>query len=104
MTKLSISHLLPYIDTSALFGAVVGSVFYVMLDTDTHIVKRLVYMILSFLGGYMWSEPISHRYDISHTGIAAFLISLLLTVFSATIIDKLRNGDLIGFIRGIFKK
>lgn len=96
--------IVPLIDSDTLFGAIAGSLFYVMLDTDTPILKRLVFMLTSLYLGYIFAEPIATRYDISHLGIPAFIVALLVTGFSATLLNKIKSADLVGFIRGILKK
>lgn len=86
------------VDGSAVLGAFVGAVLYTAIASDSSIRKRVIFMLASFVAGYLGS-PLFKEIP---TGFVAFLISTgivgLVLLFNK-IVNKLSIDNIIDLIK-----
>lgn len=97
MGAVAFTAMLPGINGDALIGAFAGAVVFAMHAQDLAILKRLVYMVVSVLIGYLGAgEVITHTWVTSPV-IAGFGLSAVIVTLTLATIDRIRNFDMTRF-------
>lgn len=91
---VAITSILPGVNGDALIGAFAGAVVFALHAKDLTIIKRLVYMVVSILLGYMGAGEVMHWTGIQSSTIAAFTASALIVTAALAGIDKIRQFDI----------
>ncbi len=89
--------LLPGVDADALIGAFGGAVVFAMHAKDTRLLKRLIYMVVSFVIGYISVPEVTHWTGIQHPTVAAFAASAIVVTLALASIDKIKSFDIASF-------
>lgn len=97
---VGLSTLYPAIDGNALIGAFAGSSLVAISSKNFTILKRLAYMLISLVAGYLAAPEVVAQTALRETGVAAFfasaaaialtlhLIELVQTITLSTILPK----------------
>jgi hypothetical protein len=94
MSAVAITSILPGVNGDALIGAFAGAVVFALHAKDLPIIKRLIYMMLSILLGYMGAGEVMHWTGIQSHTIAALVASALIVTALLSGIDKIRQFDI----------
>lgn len=86
--------MLPNVDPETLIGAFGGAVVFVMHARNFTIARRLVYMIVSIILGYLGSSEVMHWTNIQSPSVAAFIAGALVVTVSLVVLDSVRDLDL----------
>lgn len=100
---LSLTALVPGVNAEALIGAFGGAAVFALHAADTSILKRLIYMGLSMLIGYMGAGEVMVWTGITSWTLASFALSAVVVTAATTGIDRIRQFDL-GSLLGIFRR
>lgn len=100
MGAVAITSVLPGVNGDALIGAFAGAVVFALHAKDLTITKRLVYMVLSILLGYLGADEVMHRLGMHSYTLASFGLSALVVTAALASIDRIRNFD----VTKIFKR
>lgn len=92
--------LMPGVNADALIGAFAGAVVFALHAKDTRIIKRLIYMVVSFVIGYMAAPEVTHWTGLQHPTVAAFAASATVVTLALATIDRIKSFD----ITSIWKK
>lgn len=85
--------MLPGIDANAVVGAFCGATLFVISAKELNIVERLVYLLISFLIGYL-GGPDTLGGVIEHTAVAAFIASAVSVTAGLRVIEGAKTLDL----------
>lgn len=97
MGAVAITSILPGVNGDALIGAFAGAVVFALHAKDLTITKRVVYMIVSILLGYMGSDEVLRHTPLTSHALAAFGLSAVVVTFALAGIDKIRSFDITTF-------
>lgn len=89
----------PGVDGDALIGAFAGAAVFAIHSKNLPVYKRLIYMVISMLIGYMAAEEVTHWTNIQSSAVAAFSGSALIVTVALALIDKIRDFDIHTLIR-----
>ncbi|MGB6103629.1 MAG: putative holin [Pusillimonas sp.] len=92
--------LMPGVDAEALIGAFAGAVVFALHANDTRLAKRLAYMVVSFVIGYMAAPEVAYWTGLKYPVVAAFAASATIVTLALASIDKIKQFD----ITSIWKK
>lgn len=91
---VTLTALLPGVDGDALIGAFAGAVVFAMYTRDVAIIKRMVYMVVSFVVGYLAAPEVMHWSGLQSSVVAAFAASSLIVTTAMAGIDKIKAFDI----------
>jgi len=97
---VGLAALLPGIDGNALIGAFAGATLFVVSAQSLPIWKRLVYLLVSVVAGYLAAPDIARSLPIFSTGVAAFVASAVGITVTLALIEKSKAFDLSWIRRG----
>lgn len=92
-TGVGLASLLPGIDADALIGAFAGATLFVVSAKDLSIWKRLVYLAISVVAGYLGGTEVMRRFDVTSSGLAAFFCAATIITLTLTLIERSRTAD-----------
>lgn len=99
MGTVALASILPGVNGDALIGAFAGAVVFALHAKDVSIPKRIVYMIVSILLGYLGAgEVMRHTGLQSHT-LAAFGLSAVVVTIALASIDKIKAFDIASLLK-----
>jgi hypothetical protein len=96
---IGLSSLAPGIDGNALIGAFTGAALVVVTSKDLGIIKRIAYMLISLVMGYLAAPEIVNATPIRSTGVAAFFAAALVITVTLQLIERVKTVDLFAFFR-----
>jgi hypothetical protein len=96
---IGLSSLVPGIDGNALIGAFTGAALVVVTSKDLGIIKRIAYMLISLVMGYLAAPEIVNATPIRSTGVAAFFAAALVITVTLQLIERVKTVDLFAFFR-----
>ncbi len=99
-TGVGMASLLPGIETDAFIGAFAGATLFVVSAKDLPIWKRLLYLAISVVGGYLGGTDVMRRFDVASSGLAAFICAAVIITFTLGLIERSRSGDTSRLPRG----
>lgn len=97
-TSVGLASLLPGMDGDALIGAFAGATLFVVSAKNLPLWKRLVYLAVSVVGGYLGCHEVMRLFQLESAGIAAFLTAACCITVTLWLIErsadptKLRRG------------
>lgn len=97
MGAVAITSLLPGVNGDALIGAFAGAVVFALHAKDLPLAKRLIYMAISILLGYMGAGEVIRHTPLESPAIAAFALSALIVTLALASIDRIRSFDITSF-------
>lgn len=99
MGTVALASILPGVNGDALIGAFAGAVVFALHSKDVSIPKRIIYMIVSILLGYLGAgEVMRHTGLQSHT-LAAFGLSAVVVTIALASIDKIKAFDIASLLK-----
>ncbi|WLE59271.1 hypothetical protein GIY62_00765 [Burkholderia plantarii] len=98
-TVFGLAGLAPGIDGNALIGAFAGAALVVVTSKEVGVAKRIAYMLISLVMGYMAAPEVVNQTPIHSTGVAGFLSAALVITITLQLIDRLKTADLLAFFR-----
>lgn len=90
---ITLTAIAPGVDGDALIGAFAGAAVFAIHSKSLPIYKRLLYMIISMVIGYMGKSEVMLWTGIQSSTIAAFIGSALIVTAALSSIDKIRDFD-----------
>lgn len=98
-TAIAFAGLAPGIDGNALIGAFTGAAFVVVTSKDIGVFKRVAYMLISLVMGYLAAPEIVSATPIRSTGVAGFFAAALVITVTLQLLERLKSVDLLAFIK-----
>lgn len=99
-TSVGLASLLPGIDGDALIGAFAGATLFVVSAKDLPIWKRLVYLAISVVVGYLGGTEVMQRFGVVSAGLAAFICAAVIVTLTLSMIERSRTADVTRLPRG----
>lgn len=96
---IGLAGLAPGIDGNALIGAFTGAALVVVTSKDIGVAKRVAYMLISLVMGYLAASEIVNATPIRSTGVAAFFAAALVITVTLQLIERVKTVDLFGFLK-----
>lgn len=96
---IGLAGLAPGIDGNALIGAFTGAALVVVTSKDIGVAKRIAYMLISLVMGYLAASEIVNATPIRSTGVAAFFAAALVITVTLQLIERVKAVDLFGFLK-----
>lgn len=96
---IGLAGLAPGIDGNALIGAFTGAALVVVTSKDVGVAKRIAYMLISLVMGYLAASEIVNATPIRSTGVAAFFAAALVITVTLQLIERVKTVDLFGFLK-----
>lgn len=96
---IGLAGLAPGIDGNALIGAFTGAALVVVTSKDIGLAKRIAYMLISLVMGYLAASEIVNATPIRSTGVAAFFAAALVITVTLQLIERVKTVDLFGFLK-----
>lgn len=87
-TGVGLASLIPGIETDAFIGAFAGATLFVVSAKDLSLFKRLVYLAISVVAGYLGGTEVMRRFDVASSGLAAFLCAATIITLTLTLIER----------------
>ncbi|TEA79847.1 putative holin [Allopusillimonas ginsengisoli] len=94
MSAVAFTSLLPGVNGDALVGAFAGAVVFALHAKDISIAKRLAYMVVSFVVGYLAAPEVMRYTGLQSDTVAAFSASALIVTAALAGIDKIKAFDI----------
>lgn len=98
-SEVSVTSLLNGIDADALIGAFAGAALVVATSQDRSLTKRIAYMGISWIVGYLAAPEVVRTTAIRSTGVAGFLAAALAITVTLQLIERIRAWDIRAFFR-----
>ena len=92
-----LTSLVPGVNAESLIGAFAGAVVFALYTKDVAIVKRLIYMIVSFIVGYLAAPELMRYTGLQSYTVAAFMSSALIVTCALAGIEKIKSFDIANF-------
>ncbi len=93
MGAVAVTSLLPGVNGDALIGAFAGAVVFALHAKDISIFKRIVYMVVSFVVGYLAAPEVMRLSGVQSFTIAAFAASAMVVTLALVSIDRIKTFD-----------
>ena len=93
-TATATTALLPGVDGNALVGAVAGAALFVTSSRDLPLVRRVIYLVISTVIGYLAAPEVLAHLPLTSTAIAAFLAGALVVTLTVQLIERAKAFDL----------
>lgn len=92
-TGVGLASLLPGVDADAFIGAFAGATLFVVSAKDLPIWKRLIYLAISVVAGYLGGTEVMRRFDVTSSGLAAFFCAATIITLTLALIERSRTAD-----------
>lgn len=92
-TATATTALLPGIDGNALVGAVAGAALFVTSSRDLPLVRRVIYLVISTVVGYLAAPDLLAHLPLQSTAVAAFLAGALVVTLTTQLIERAKSFD-----------
>ncbi len=99
-TGVGLASILPGIQTDAFLGAFAGATLFVVSAKNLPIWKRLVYLAISVVAGYLGGTEVMQRFGVVSTGLAAFICAAVIVTLTLSLIERSRTTDVTRLPRG----
>ncbi len=97
MGAVAVTSMLPGVNGDALIGAFAGAVVFALHAKDVSIIKRLAYMAISFVVGYLAAPEVMRYTGMQSFTLAAFGASATVVTVALAGIDKIKAFDISTF-------
>lgn len=97
---IALSTLFPMIDGNALIGAFAGSSLVAISSKNLTLLKRLAYMAISLIAGYLAAPEVIRHTLLQESGVAAFFASAASITLALHLIGLIQKIDLPGLLKG----
>ena len=92
-TATATTALLPGVDGNALVGAVAGAALFVTSSRDLPLVRRVIYLVISTVVGYLAAPDLLAHLPLQSTAVAAFLAGALVVTLTTQLIERAKSFD-----------
>lgn len=96
---IGLASLAPGIDGNALMGAFTGAALVVVTSKDVTTLKRIAYLLISLVMGYLAAPEIVNATPIRSTGVAGFFAAALVIAVTLQLIERVKTVDLFAIFR-----
>jgi hypothetical protein len=96
---IGIAGLWPGVDGNALIGAFAGAALVVVTAKEIGIFKRVAYLLISLVMGYITAPEIVNVTPIHSSGVAAFFAAALVITVTLQLIERVKSLDLLAFMK-----
>ncbi|WP_438392326.1 putative holin [Caballeronia sp. DA-9] len=96
---IGLASLAPGIDGNALMGAFTGAALVVVTSKDVTALKRIAYLLISLVMGYLAAPEIVNATPIRSTGVAGFFAAALVIAVTLQLIERVKTVDLFAIFR-----
>jgi hypothetical protein len=96
---IGLTGLMPGIDGNALIGAFAGAALVVVTSKDLGVVRRIAWLLISLVMGYLAAPEIVNATPVHSTGVAAFFAAALVITVTLQLIERVKSVDLLAFFR-----
>lgn len=94
-----ITTMLPGVNGDALVGSFAGAALFALHVKDVSIIKRLIYMLISILIGYLGADEVLRQTWLESYTLAAFGLSAVIVTLALATIDRIQEFDLTRFLK-----
>jgi len=98
-TGVTLSALLPGVDGNAIVGAFAGAALMALHARDVSMLSRVVYLLISWVMGYIAAPEIVRQTPVEESGVAAFLAAALVIAVTVQLIERVKSIDLTSWFR-----
>lgn len=95
----SAAALLPGMDGNAVIGAFAGAALVALHVRDVRLVVRGIYLIVSWVMGYLAAPVVVRTIGVQETGVAAFIAAALVIALTLQLLDRVKDIDLAALLR-----
>lgn len=99
-TGVSIAAMMPNMDGNALIGAFAGATLFAVSAHSRPLLERLLYLMVSLIGGYLASGELV-GWGMRSSGLAAFFSSAVIVTLTLAAIERAKAVDIFGFLSWI---
>lgn len=99
MGTVALASILPGVNGDALIGSFAGAVVFALHAKDLPIPKRIIYMILSILLGYLGADEVMRHTGLQSHTLAAFGLSAVVVTIALASIDKIKSFDIASLLK-----
>ena len=99
MGAVAITSVLPGVNGDALIGAFAGAVVFALHAKDLTISKRVIYMVVSIMLGYLGADEVLRYTGMTSYTLASFGLSAVVVTLALASIDRIRNFDITSFFK-----
>jgi len=96
---VSAATLLPGIDGNAIIGAFAGAALVALNAKDVAWPSRVIYLVISWIVGYLAAPEVAARAGLHQTGVAAFLASAFAIAVTVNLLERVKTIDLNSWLR-----
>lgn len=96
---VSMASLLPGIDGNAIVGAFAGAALMALHARDLRIGPRFLYLLISWIIGYIAAPEIQKHVPLQEIGVAAFLAAALGVAVTVQLIERIKTIDVTSWFR-----
>lgn len=96
---VGLSAFFPQIDGNALIGAFAGSSLVAISSKNLSFLKRLAYMLISLVAGYLAAPEVVANTILHETGVAAFFASAAVIALALHLIELIQTIQLPDFLQ-----
>ena len=98
-TGVSMATLLPGIDGNALVGAFAGAALVAVHTRELSFGSRLLYLLISWIIGYLAAPEVAHRLGLIQTGVSSFLAAALAIAITVQLLERIKTIDITAWLR-----
>lgn len=98
-TGFSVAALFPGMDGNAVIGAFAGSALVALHARDVSTATRVIYLVVSWIMGYLGAPLAERLTGLQETGVAAFLAAALIVALTLQLLERVKDIDILGWLR-----
>lgn len=95
----SVAALLPGMDGNAVIGAFAGAALVALHARNVKLLARGIYLIVSWIMGYLAAPVVVRTTGLQETGVAAFVAAALVIALTLQLLDRVKDIDLAALLR-----
>jgi hypothetical protein len=95
----SVATLLPGMDGNAVIGAFAGAALVALHARDVSSVSRGIYLVISWVMGYLAAPAVARLSGLQETGVAAFLAAAMVIAVTLQLLDRVKTIDITSWLR-----
>ena len=98
-SSVGLATLVPGLDGNAIIGAFAGATLVALHSRDVSVPSRIVYLVISWIMGYLAAPMVARQTHILETGVAAFLAATVVIALAVQLIERVKSIDLTSWLR-----
>jgi hypothetical protein len=96
---VGIATLVPGIDGNAIVGAFAGAALVALHARDVSMTSRGIYLVISWIIGYLAAPEVAARMGLQETGVSAFLAAAFAIAITVQGLERIKTLDLTRWLR-----